>query len=37
MSDYNEVIIFDKNGSSKKLERALKSEIAQKIFEEIYG
>lgn len=37
MSDYNEVIIFDKNGSSKKLERALKSKIAQKIFEEIYG
>ncbi len=36
-SDYNEVIIFDKNGEMKKLERALKKTIARKIFEEIYG
>ena len=36
-SDYNEVFVLDKSGNMKKLERALKSEIAQKIFEEIYG
>ena len=36
-SDYNEVVIFDKNGNSKKLERADKMTIAHKIFEEIYG
>ena len=36
-SDYNEVTILDKNGGTKKLERADKRTIARKIFEEIYG
>ena len=36
-SDYNEVLIFDKSGLRKKLERAEKSVIAKQIFEEIYG
>lgn len=36
-SDYNEVTILDKNGRTKKLERADKRTIARKIFEEIYG
>ena len=36
-SDYNEVTILDKNGGTKKLERADKRIIARKIFEEIYG
>jgi len=36
-SDYNEVIIFNKNGDKKRIDRAPKTQIAQKIFEEIYG
>lgn len=36
-SEYNEVTILKKDGSLKKLERALKSDIAAQIFEEIYG
>ena len=36
-SDYNEVVILDKNGGMKKLERADKMTIAELIFEEIYG
>lgn len=36
-SDYNEVIIFNKNGSQKIINRADKKTIAYKIFEEIYG
>ena len=36
-SDYNEVVIFDKNGIVKKLDRAEKSVIAKEIFEVIYG
>lgn len=36
-SDYNEVTIFDKNGGITKLEKASKTEIAQQIFEVIYG
>lgn len=36
-SDYNEITILDKNGGTKKLERADKRTIARKIFEEIYG
>ena len=36
-SDYNEVTILDKNGGTKKLERADKRTIARRIFEEIYG
>ena len=36
-SDYNEVVIIDKNGDTTKLERASKTEIAKKIFEVIYG
>lgn len=36
-SDYNEVTILDKNGGMKTLERADKTTIAYKIFEEIYG
>ena len=35
-SDYNEVIILDKNGGQKRLERASKNEIARKIIEAIY-
>lgn len=36
-SDYNEVIILDKNGGQKQLPRASKTDIARQIFEEIYG
>lgn len=36
-SDYNEVIVFDKKGSVKHLEKADKATIARQIFEEIYG
>ena len=36
-SDYNEVVILDKNGIVKKLERAKKYDIAKQIFEVIYG
>ncbi len=36
-SEYNEVSILKKDGSVKKLEKALKSDIAAQIFEEIYG
>ena len=36
-SDYNEVVILDKNGIVKKLERENKREIAKQIFEVIYG
>ena len=36
-SDYNEVVIFDKNGIVKKLDRAEKNVIAKEIFEVIYG
>lgn len=36
-SDYNEVVIFDKDGGMKKLDRADKMTIAKQIFEEIYG
>lgn len=36
-SEYNEATILKKDGSLKKLERALKSDIATQIFEEIYG
>lgn len=35
-SDYNEVVILDKNGGQKRLERASKNEIARKIIEAIY-
>ncbi len=35
-SNYNEVTILDKNGGMKKLERADKTTVAYKIFEEIY-
>ena len=35
-SDYNEVIILDKNGGQKKLEKASKNEIARQILEVIY-
>ena len=35
-SDYNEVVIFDKNGGQKRIERAPKNIIARKILEEIY-
>lgn len=34
-SEYNEVHILNKNGNIKKLEKATKKEIAEKIFEEI--
>ena len=36
-SDYNEVVILDKNGMIKKLERADKMTIARQILEAIYG
>ena len=36
-SDYNEVTILDKNGGMTKLERTSKTEIAQQIYEVIYG
>lgn len=36
-SDYNEVVILDKNGVVKKLERQSKNEIAKQILEVIYG
>lgn len=36
-SDYNEVVILDKNGMTKKLERADKMTIARQILEAIYG
>jgi len=36
-SDYNEVTILSCNGSTKKLERSNKREIAKQIFEVIYG
>ena len=36
-SDYNEVVILDKDGGMKKLDRADKMTIAKQIFEEIYG
>ena len=36
-SDYNEVVIFDKNGMVKRLERAEKTKIAGQILEVIYG
>lgn len=36
-SNYNEVMILDKNGIVKKLDRAEKSVIAKEIFEVIYG
>ena len=36
-SDYNEVTILNKTGSMKKIEKADKTTIAYKIFEEIYG
>lgn len=36
-SDYNEVMILNKNGDYKKFERASKMTIAKQIFEEIYG
>ena len=36
-SDYNEVVIFDKTGSQKRIERAAKVQIARRILEEIYG
>lgn len=35
-SDYNEVVIFNKNGGQKRIERAPKNIIARKILEEIY-
>ncbi len=35
-SDYNEVIILDKNGGQKRLEKASKNEIARQILEVIY-
>ena len=36
-SDYNEVTILNKNGETKKLEKADKMTIAKQIFEVIYG
>lgn len=36
-SDYNEVTLLNKTGSMKKIEKADKTTIAYKIFEEIYG
>jgi len=36
-SDYNEVTVLGKNGGMKKLDRADKTTVAYKIFEEIYG
>ncbi len=36
-SDYNEVVIFDKTGRQKRIERAAKVQIARRILEEIYG
>ena len=36
-SEFNEVIIFDKNGKTTKLEKADKRTIARQILEEIYG
>ena len=36
-SDYNEVVIFDKIGRQKRIERAAKAQIARRILEEIYG
>ena len=36
-SDYNEVVILDKNGIVKKLEKADKMTIARQILEAIYG
>lgn len=36
-SDYNEVTILNKTGNMKKIEKADKTTIAYKIFEEIYG
>lgn len=36
-SDYNEVVILDKNGVIKRLERADKMTIARQILEAIYG
>lgn len=36
-SDYNEVVILDKNGMIKKLEKADKMVIARQILEAIYG
>ena len=36
-SDYNEVVIFDKTGRQKRIERAAKAQIARRILEEIYG
>ena len=36
-SDYNEVVILDKDGGMKKLDRADKMTIAKQIFEGIYG
>ncbi len=35
-SDYNEVYIIDKNKNVQKIEKSLKSEIADKIFERIF-
>ena len=35
-SDYNEVVIFNKTGGQKRIERAPKNIIARKILEEIY-
>ena len=36
-SDYNEVCIVDRNKTVEKIERALKTEIADKIFERIFN
>lgn len=36
-SDFNEVIILDKNGNQKRIEKSTKNAIAKKILEEIYG
>lgn len=36
-SDYNEVVVFNKDGEMHKLERADKKSIAKQIFEIIYG
>jgi phosphopantothenoylcysteine decarboxylase / phosphopantothenate---cysteine ligase len=35
-SDYNEVLIIDKQGKTKELKKALKTQIAQQILEEIF-
>lgn len=36
-SDYNEVSVLSKDGTVKHIERASKTDIAKRIFEEIYG